>query len=180
MKANPRGILTVLTASLALAACADQRMIPAAQQQPTRPAPEPASRPQSTSNAPAPKGWADFPATPGDWRWSNEGGQSTARFANGRLVMRCNPAQRTVRIERAEPGVVGGGAASLRIVTQTRTRLFNAVPQAGAYAVELPARDPLLDAMAFSKGRFAIEAAGLPTLYVPSWIEVSRVIEDCR
>ena len=47
-------------------------------------------------------------------------------------------------------------------------------------AAGLPARDPLLDAMAFSKGRFAVEVAGLPTLYLPSWIEVSRVIEDCR
>jgi hypothetical protein len=34
--------------------------------------------------------------------------------------------------------------------------------------------------MAFSRGRFAIETAGLPTLYVPSWPEVSRVVEDCR
>ncbi|MDG2003332.1 MAG: hypothetical protein P8J20_08375 [Novosphingobium sp.] len=47
-------------------------------------------------------------------------------------------------------------------------------------AVTLPASDPLLDAMAFSRGRFAVETAGLPTLYVPSWPEVSRVIEDCR
>ena len=44
----------------------------------------------------------------------------------------------------------------------------------------MPARDPLLDAMAFSKGRFALEVAGLPTLYVPSYPEVTRVIEDCR
>ena len=44
----------------------------------------------------------------------------------------------------------------------------------------VPARDPLLDAMAFSKGRFAVEVAGLPTLYVPSYPEVTRVVEDCR
>jgi len=58
-----------------------------------------------------------------------------------------------------------------------------ASPVAGppaALAVSLAARDPLLDAMAFSRGRFAVETAGLPTLYVPSWTEVSRVIEDCR
>ena len=33
---------------------------------------------------------------------------------------------------------------------------------------------------AFSKGRFAIETPGLATLYVPSYPEITRVIEDCR
>ena len=47
-------------------------------------------------------------------------------------------------------------------------------------ALTLAARDSVLDAMAFSRGRFAVETAGLPTLYLPSWPEVSRVIEDCR
>jgi hypothetical protein len=44
----------------------------------------------------------------------------------------------------------------------------------------VPANDPLLDAMALSKGHFAVETEGEPTLYLPSWAEVSRVIEDCR
>ena len=38
----------------------------------------------------------------------------------------------------------------------------------------------LLDAMAFSRGRFAIDVNGLPSLYLPAWPEVGRVIEDCR
>lgn len=44
----------------------------------------------------------------------------------------------------------------------------------------IPARDPLLDAMAFSRGRFAVEVSALPTLYVPAYPEVTRAIEDCR
>ena len=44
----------------------------------------------------------------------------------------------------------------------------------------VPARDPLLDAMAFSKARFAVEVPGSPALYVPSYPEVTKVIEDCR
>ena len=44
----------------------------------------------------------------------------------------------------------------------------------------IDARDPLLDAIAFSKGRFVVDVVGLPTLYVPSFPEVTRVIEDCR
>ena len=51
---------------------------------------------------------------------------------------------------------------------------------AGWLVVVLSARDPLLDAIAFSRGRFALEAAGLETLYLPAWPELSRVIEDCR
>jgi len=42
---------------------------------------------------------------------------------------------------------------------------------------QLPA---LLDAMALSKGRFAVELEGEAALYLPAWAEVSRVIEDCR
>ncbi|MEL6878174.1 MAG: hypothetical protein AAGL68_08770 [Pseudomonadota bacterium] len=47
-------------------------------------------------------------------------------------------------------------------------------------AAELDANDPLLDAMAITKGRIAVETAGMPTLYLPAWAEVTRVIEDCR
>ena len=47
-------------------------------------------------------------------------------------------------------------------------------------AVSLSPRDPLLDAMAFSRGRFAIEQPGTPPLVLPAWPEIGRVIEDCR
>jgi len=38
----------------------------------------------------------------------------------------------------------------------------------------------VLDQIAYSRGRFAIEIAGLEPLIVPAWPEVGRVIEDCR
>ena len=46
-------------------------------------------------------------------------------------------------------------------------------------AVALTPRDALLDAMAFSRGRFIVEQAGAPTLVIPAWAEVPRVTEDC-
>lgn len=172
----------ILTAALAigaiaLASCAEQRMIPSA----TAPASTPAPTPSSAQVPPRPAShsWADVPATPGDWRWTMEGGQSVARFA-GQLVLRCDLAARTVRIERANSGVPSNAAAVLTVRTQTLTRALTAMSQPGLLSVIVPGRDPLLDAMAFSKGRFAVETAGLPTLYVPSWTEVSRVVEDCR
>jgi hypothetical protein len=44
----------------------------------------------------------------------------------------------------------------------------------------LSPRDTLLDWMAFSRGRFMVQSSGAPTLYVPAWPELARVVEDCR
>ena len=52
---------------------------------------------------------------------------------------------------------------------------------AAPYAtVSLDAADPVLDRMAFSRGRFVIELSGQPYLALPPWPEFIRVIEDCR
>lgn len=45
---------------------------------------------------------------------------------------------------------------------------------------ELRTSDPLLEQMAFSRGRFLVAVEGGPSLVVPAWPEVGRVIEDCR
>lgn len=189
MKANPAPELAQpfvpLRTSLAVAAgaavllvasCAPPRVVPApAPTQTSRPAPAP------PPTATGPKlDWRDAPITPGDWRWGSEGGQSVARFAGGLLVLRCDSASRTVTLQR--PGA-GTGPVPFTVITAATTRQLSATPQPGTppyLALNLPARDPLLDAMAFSRGRFAVETAGLPTLYVPSWPEVGRVVEDCR
>ena len=49
-----------------------------------------------------------------------------------------------------------------------------------ALAAELPSDDPLLDEMAFSRGRFTVEAEGLEPLILPAWPEPARVVDDCR
>lgn len=77
-------------------------------------------------------------------------------------------------------GNVATGSVPITIRAGEMSRVLAGVPVSGGVAVTLPARDPLLDAMAFSRGRFAVEAAGTAALYIPSWTEVSRVIEDCR
>ena len=175
MKANLLGAAALVVGAFALSSCAEQSVIPAAQ-----PSYTPAPRPAPALPTPAATAWADRPVTPGDWRWSMEGGQSVARFAGGRLTLRCDPAARAVRIERGEAGAPAPAPTTLTIRTQTSSRAVSAVPQAGALVASLGAGDPLLDAMAFSRGRFAVEGGNLPSLYVPSWTEVSRVIEDCR
>ena len=127
----------------------------------------------------------DAPRTPGDWFYKRMGNATYAVYgASDRdfvFVMRCDLAARTIALGRVS---AQAAARPLRIRTETAERTLTAVPRQGSIetllAVDLAARDPLLDAMALSKGRFAVEAAGETPLYVPSWPEVSRVIEDCR
>lgn len=176
MKANLLAA-ALLGVALFTSSCADQRMIPAAPN--TSPAAPVPTRPGAIPAPPATTAWQDMPATAGDWRWSQEADQSVARFASGRLTLRCDAAARSVLIERGETALPSG-SVRLTLRTQTQSRTFDAQVAPGAVRISLPARDPLLDAMAFTRGRFAVEASGMPTLYVPSWTEVSRVIEDCR
>jgi hypothetical protein len=119
------------------------------------------------SPAPSQAGWEDAPQTPGDWAYAN-GVATFGLPGQPRLTMACTGG--TVRIS-----VIGGQTGPLTVRTETAT---SAIQATGGTAI-LQARDPLLDAMAFSKGRFAIEGGG-SALYVPAWPEVTRVIEDCR
>jgi hypothetical protein len=136
------------------------------------PAPEPSPREEID--------WRTAPITPGEWRWSNEGGQSVARYAGGLLVLSCDRRAGKVTLLRSGSA---SGPVPMTIVTSSVERPVTGSARstpAPAIAATFDAGDPLLDAMTFSRGRFAVETAGLPTLYVPSWPEVSRVVEDCR
>lgn len=177
--ANRRSALPFVSTVMALAAvtsACSQRVIPPPTPAPTpRPAPTqappPPQRPTSTD-------WRDVPITPGNWTFGTESGQPVARFAGGLLVLRCDRAAGKIALQRA------GTAASpepMTVTTSSGFRTVSATPlPAGGIGVALTARDPLLDMMAFSRGRFAIEVPNQAPLYVPSWPEVSRVIEDCR
>jgi hypothetical protein len=47
-------------------------------------------------------------------------------------------------------------------------------------AAEIMSNDPILDAMAFSRGRILVEAEGQQPVILPSWAEIARIVEDCR
>ena len=160
-------------ACAALAACVSP---PAPTPAPT-PTPGPAPAPSPTP-APAPPfagNWMDAPATPGDWTYSG----GIARFGRD-LMLRCDRPAGVVEISRAG---TAGLPVQMIVRAEMMERGFAAQPTESDPArvlARVPAHDPLLDAIAFSKGRFAVEVAGLPTLYLPSYPEVTRVIEDCR
>lgn len=160
--------------TLALAAlAATLACVPRSEPPPPAPAPAP-QRPAPAPPPPAPRvGWQDAPLTPGTWTYRSEGAGSQASYGDGAaLVIRCDPASRQISIVRA-------GAASAQTVTIRTTYGARSLPLTNG-ALQLAARDPLLDQMAFSRGRFTVEVPGTAMLIVPSWAEPARVIEDCR
>ncbi|MDE1467947.1 hypothetical protein [Aurantiacibacter sp. D1-12] len=163
------------------------------------PAPEPTPVPSPTpvvTPAPTPtavatvspvfENWQDAPQTPGDWRYVSEPTETLAVFGTGRtpdtveLIIRCDLATRRVGIARSGRA---NGQVEMLIRTETQDRTLTATPVNAAaplLTVELSARDSLLDAIVFSKGRFAVEAPGTNGLYAPAYPEITRVMEDCR
>ena len=133
---------------------------------------------------PAYDNYLDAPQTPGTWRYENNASGPVAVFTSaggsGEFIMTCDSARGQIGLWRA------GTSATprvMRILTETTTRTFQVVQAEDTnpyFTTTLAANDPLLDAMAITKGRFAVEVEGEPTLYLPAWVEVSRVIEDCR
>jgi len=162
--------LACAAAALAgLASCAPRPEPP----QPAPP-PPPAPAPQPQPAPPPPVEWEDAAASPGDW--SLNGASAAFGSAQGaQLILRCEGG-RQVSLVRA--GARTGNALTVR--TSYGVRALPATAQAEGLAVRLAASDPLLDSIAFSRGRFAVEAAGLPRLIVPAWPEAARVVEDCR
>jgi DNA-binding transcriptional LysR family regulator len=166
-------------ATVVLSACAAApKPVPAPVIAQPRPVPRPAPLPLP------PADWRDAPQTPGVWTWALVSGRSTASFglpgAAPFAVLSCDRAAGQVQLVRAGSAAT---AVPLAVATSNLRRPLMSDPArspAGWLVVVLTARDPLLDAMAFSRGRFALEAAGLETLYLPAWPELSRVIEDCR
>ena len=151
--------------------------------------PPPAPRPVAVHTPPpvlrpAAADWRDAPQSAGDWRWSLDAGRSTASFAAAGFTptvkLICD--RGTGRVLLMRTGNASGSVPMALRTTSTLRPLPSdpALSPPGWLAVSIAPRDPLLDAMAFSRGRFAVEAAGLQTLYLPAWPEISRVIEDCR
>ena len=63
-------------------------------------------------------------------------------------------------------------------LTRSVPASFN--PATKRLTIDLGAYDPLLDAIASSRGRVGFAVGTQPALVVPPWAEASRVIEDCR
>jgi len=123
-------------------------------------------------------------ATPvaGTWTYSSTSEGSEASFVNAsalpQLVIRCVAATRRIGISKP----ASAAAPFLNVWTSAQTRALPASfnPTTQRLSAEVAGYDPLLDAIAFSRGRFGVSVVGQPALVLPAWAEPARVIEDCR
>ncbi|MCC6924894.1 hypothetical protein [Novosphingobium sp.] len=163
-----------------LAACAaPPRPVPV-----PAPAPTPAPLPPPPPLPRPPADWRDAAQTAGTWRWAIVQGRSTASFVgtdgSAKAGLSCDKLNGRVLLSRAGSQAV---ATPMALTSTFGTRPLSSDPlrsPPGWIVAELHASDPMLDSIAFSRGRFAFEVAGMETLYLPSWPEIGRVIEDCR
>ncbi|WP_379549994.1 hypothetical protein [Qipengyuania sp. DGS5-3] len=180
-----------LAATFGLAACIPSAAPPPAATSASvaAPAPEPTRPVVEIPSPPAvpaiPGNWLDQAQTAGDWEYERERSESFAIFSTSReapaAIIRCDLGTRMVGIGQFTAGTTP--QIQMKIQAETNDRMLIASTRASSqplYAAELSAQDPLLDAIALTRGRFAIAVSGKPVLYLPAWGEVTRVIEDCR
>ena len=118
-----------------------------------------------------------MPIAPGAWTLRLSAGSSEASYgvqgSAARLTLRCDLVARRVRISRPDRP-----SGAITIITSSLTRTLAAPGEVTVY-------DPLLDAIAFSRGRFVVTtpastAAVSDALAIPAWPEAARIVEDCR
>ena len=163
----------------ALAACVPQREAPPPQQ----PQAQPPQQQRLPPPPPAPQDWRDIPLTGGSWFYNNEGGTTQALFgppnSEALFIVRCNRSARQVTLLRAGPAT--GNVMTIRTSSSARNLPLSVQAEPLPYVYStVAASDPILDAMAFSRGRFTVEVPGTPMLVIPAWPEPARVVEDCR
>ena len=166
----------ILVAVFAAAGCAPAPRVASA------PPPRLVAAPVPPPPPPPAADWRDWPVTAGVWRYDRDARGSVAMFgrvnADAVAVLRCDTQGGRVFLS-----VAGATPGTLTVRTSSTARALSvgATGSTPSYlAATLAPADPLLDAIAFSRGRFALSLAGAAPLVLPAWAEVGRVVEDCR
>jgi hypothetical protein len=121
--------------------------------------------------------WQTGPLSPGDWAYRPSPSTPLAIFQSQGVsfAIRCQQG-RSIWL-----GLTGARADALVIRTSYGERRLPAERvHMNEMIAQLPASDPLFEQMAFSRGRFLVTVEGGPSLVVPAWPEIARVVEDCR
>jgi hypothetical protein len=149
-----------------------------------RAAPPVALRPMTPPSPPAAPSadWTQRTPAPGTWTYTRDARGSLAMYGqaggNALFTLRCD--RKGNRIYASRAGTV---AARMTLRSTNGAKGYDALPtgsQPPYLAAELAARDPQLDAMAFSRGRILIGLDGASDIILPIWPEFTRVVEDCR
>ncbi|KQZ65575.1 hypothetical protein ASD67_00205 [Sphingopyxis sp. Root1497] len=145
------------------------------------PAPAPAPTPVAATPRPTPapvptpaKAWDERRLDAGEWRY--DAAARTASFAQAGVAsplvtMACSGGS-------IELGAGLGAGETLDVDLRTSAGTDRLRLSGGR--VTLGNRDARLDRIAFSRGRFALEASNGSTLTLPVQSEIGRLIEDCR
>jgi hypothetical protein len=127
--------------------------------------------------------WNDWPFTPGNWTYRRDGRTSVAQFGapgrNATINFRCDAQNRRVTLSREAS--VPGARMVIRTSSMTKTMAVTTSDANPAYlSADIATTDPILDAMAFSRGRVLVEMEGQQPVIMPTWAEIVRIVEDCR
>jgi len=142
--------------------------------------------PMTAAAAPPPRltgDWNDWPFTPGIWTYRRDGRTSVAQFGapgrNATINFRCDAQNRRVTLSREASAP--GARMVIRTSSMTKTMAATASDASPAYlAADIVTTDPILDAMAFSRGRVLVDMEGQQPVILPTWAEIARIVEDCR
>jgi hypothetical protein len=131
-----------------------------------------------------PDNWADLPRTEGDWvyRQGDAGGAALFSTPAGEplLLFGCSTDSGRVVLMRYSRPLPAQVRLDVRTETAARSVDLQRTTDGTGALWALPANDPLLDAIAFSRGHFAVGLSNAAPIYPPSFPEITRVIEDCR
>jgi hypothetical protein len=167
-----------------LTSCAAPRVVPQPQvAPPVKTTPSTLPPPISKTATAQPSGhWTDWPIEAGVWSYAKDDRGSIARFgAVGKdaiVMLRCDKGRARLYLSRA---ATAGGSMTVRTSSTSKAVPMQPTGAPSPYvASELVVSDPMLDAMAFSRGRIALELPGAQNIAIPIWSEIGRVTEDCR
>lgn len=126
--------------------------------------------------------WTDWPMEAGKWTYRRDERGSIALFGvagkDALVMVRCDKARARIYFSRAAST---GGPMMVRTSSVSKALPTAPIGTQPSYAAsELAPNDAVLDAVAFSRGRFALELPGVQNIAIPVWSEIGRVVEDCR
>ena len=126
--------------------------------------------------------WTDWTIAAGAWVYRRDDRGSIALYgtpgADALVTLRCDKARAKLFLSRASDV---GGTMMVRTSSTSKAITVQLTGGKPAYAAsEIGGSDPVLDAMAFSRGRIALELSGTLNIAIPVWAEIGRVVEDCR
>jgi hypothetical protein len=151
--------------------------------EPPRPVPAPAPTPAPAPPPPPPRSaeWRDWPLTPGAWTYRPDSRGGTALYGRANaepdFSIRCDRERQRLYLTRAGSA---SGPLTIRTTSTLRSVAFRPAGGTAGSTADLGARDSLIDAIGYSRGKFVVEGGGTQPLVLPAHAEILRVAEDCR